>query len=38
VVGFKKDPIKEAVAADAASVCDELYGQTNTGKSLLKAL
>ncbi|GIJ51505.1 hypothetical protein Val02_83910 [Virgisporangium aliadipatigenens] len=38
VVGFKMDLIMEAAAADAAFVYNELYDQTNTSKSLLKAL
>jgi choline kinase len=38
VVGFKMDLIMEAAAADAAFVYNELYDQTNTAKSLLKAL
>ena len=38
VVGFKMDLIMEAAAADAAFVYNELYDQTNTCKSLLKAL
>ncbi|MBN1173487.1 MAG: NTP transferase domain-containing protein [Micromonosporaceae bacterium] len=38
VVGFKMDLIMEAAASDAAFVYNELYDQTNTAKSLLKAL
>jgi CDP-glycerol glycerophosphotransferase len=38
VVGFKMDLIMEAAATDAAFVYNELYDQTNTCKSLLKAL
>jgi CDP-glycerol glycerophosphotransferase len=38
VVGFKMDLIMEAAAGDAAFVYNELYDQTNTAKSLLKAL
>ena len=38
VVGFKMDLILEAAADDAAFVYNELYDQTNTCKSLLKAL
>jgi len=38
VVGFKMDLIMEAAASDAAFVYNELYDQTNTCKSLLKAL
>jgi len=38
VVGFKMDLIMEAAAADAVFVYNELYDQTNTSKSLLKAL
>src|SRR6266545_3407395 len=38
VVGFKMDLIMEAAAADAAFVYNEIYDQTNTSKSLLKAL
>jgi choline kinase len=38
VVGFKMDLIMEAAADDAAFVYNELYDQTNTNKSLLKAL
>ncbi len=38
VVGFKMDLIMEAAAEDAAFVYNELYDQTNTCKSLLKAL
>ena len=38
VVGFKMDLIMEAAADDAAFVYNELYDQTNTSKSLLKAL
>jgi CDP-glycerol glycerophosphotransferase len=38
VVGFKMDLIMEAAAGDAAFVYNELYDQTNTCKSLLKAL
>jgi CDP-glycerol glycerophosphotransferase len=38
VVGYKMDLIMEAAADDAAFVYNELYDQTNTNKSLLKAL
>jgi choline kinase len=38
VVGFKMDLIMEAAAGDAAFVYNEIYDQTNTCKSLLKAL
>ncbi|OLB78975.1 MAG: UDP-N-acetylglucosamine pyrophosphorylase [Actinobacteria bacterium 13_2_20CM_2_71_6] len=38
VVGFKMGLIMEAAADDAAFVYNELYDQTNTCKSLLKAL
>jgi len=38
VVGFKMNLIMEAVADDAAFVYNGLYDQTNTSKSLLKAL
>ena len=38
VVGFKMDLIMEAAATDAAFVYNELYDQTNTAKSLHKAL
>jgi len=38
VVGFKMDLIMEAAAGDAAFVYNEMYDQTNTSKSLLKAL
>ena len=38
VVGFKMDLFMEAAAGDAAFVYNELYDQTNTCKSLLKAL
>ena len=38
VVGFKMDLVMEAAAGDAAFVYNELYDQTNTCKSLLKAL
>jgi len=38
VVGFKMDLIMEAAAQDAAFVYNEMYDQTNTSKSLLKAL
>jgi choline kinase len=38
VVGFKMDLIMEAAAGDAVFVYNELYDQTNTNKSLLKAL
>jgi CDP-glycerol glycerophosphotransferase len=38
VVGFKMDLIMEAAADDASFVYNELYDQTNTNKSLLKAL
>jgi CDP-glycerol glycerophosphotransferase len=38
VVGFKMGLVMEAAAGDAAFVYNELYDQTNTSKSLLKAL
>ena len=38
VVGFKMDLVMEAAAGDAVFVYNELYDQTNTSKSLLKAL
>src|SRR5690349_20154824 len=38
VVGFKMNLIMEAAAEDASFVYNELYDQTNTSKSLLKAL
>jgi len=38
VVGFKMDLVMEAAAADASFVYNELYDQTNTSRSLLKAL
>jgi len=38
VVGFKMDVIMEAVPDDATFVYNELFDQTNTSKSLLKAL
>jgi CDP-glycerol glycerophosphotransferase len=38
VVGFKMDLVMEAAAGDAAFVYNEIYDQTNTSKSLLKAL
>jgi CDP-glycerol glycerophosphotransferase len=38
VVGFKMNLIMEAASADASFVYNELYDQTNTSKSLLKAL
>jgi CDP-glycerol glycerophosphotransferase len=38
VVGFKMGLIMEAAAGDAAFVYNEVYDQTNTSKSLLKAL
>ena len=38
VVGFKMDLIMEAASGDAEFVYNELYDQTNTCKSLLKAL
>lgn len=38
VVGFKKDLIMEASGARASFVYNELYDQTNTSKSLLRAL
>jgi choline kinase len=38
VVGFKMDLIMEAASGDAEFVYNELYDQTNTSKSLLKAL
>jgi CDP-glycerol glycerophosphotransferase len=37
-VGFKMDLIMEAAADDAAFVYNELFDQTNTNRSLLKAL
>jgi len=38
VVGFKMSLVMEAAASDAVFVYNELYDQTNTAKSLLKAL
>ncbi|TMM43205.1 MAG: phosphocholine cytidylyltransferase family protein [Actinobacteria bacterium] len=38
VVGFKLGLVMEAAAGDASFVYNELYDQTNTSKSLLKAL
>ena len=38
VVGFKLSLVMEAAAGDASFVYNELYDQTNTSKSLLKAL
>ncbi|HEU0240693.1 MAG TPA: phosphocholine cytidylyltransferase family protein [Micromonosporaceae bacterium] len=38
VVGFKMDAVMEAVPNDATFVYNELFDQTNTAKSLLKAL
>lgn len=38
VVGFKMEQIMEAAAGDASFVYNELFDQTNTSKSLLKAL
>jgi CDP-glycerol glycerophosphotransferase len=38
VVGFKMNLVMEEAASDAAFVYNELYDQTNTCKSLLKAL
>lgn len=38
VVGFKMEQIMEAAAGDAVFVYNELFDQTNTSKSLLKAL
>lgn len=38
VVGFKMDLIMEDVATDAVFAYNELYDQTNTSKSLLRAL
>jgi choline kinase len=38
VVGFKMGLVMEAAAGDASFVYNELYDQTNTSKSLLKAL
>jgi len=38
VVGFKMDAVMEAVPNDASFVYNELFDQTNTSKSLLKAL
>jgi CDP-glycerol glycerophosphotransferase len=38
VVGYKMDVIMEAVAGDASFVYNEVFDQTNTSKSLLKAL
>ncbi|HEY2675230.1 MAG TPA: NTP transferase domain-containing protein [Rugosimonospora sp.] len=38
VVGFKMGLVMEAAADDASFIYNELYDQTNTSKSLLKAL
>jgi choline kinase len=38
VVGYKLELIMEAAAGDAAFVYNEIYDQTNTSKSLLRAL
>jgi choline kinase len=38
VVGFKMDLVMEAAADDASFVYNELFDQTNTNRSLLKAL
>ncbi|HEX6498566.1 MAG TPA: phosphocholine cytidylyltransferase family protein [Micromonosporaceae bacterium] len=38
VVGFKMDLVMEAAAGEASFVYNEVYDQTNTSKSLLKAL
>ncbi len=38
VVGFKMDLVMEAVADEASFVYNELFDQTNTNRSLLKAL
>ena len=38
VVGFKMNLIMEAASGDASFIYNELYDQTNTSKSLLKAL
>ncbi len=38
VVGFKLELVMEAAPTTSAFVYNELYDQTNTGKSLLKAL
>ncbi|GIG63823.1 phosphocholine cytidylyltransferase family protein [Phytomonospora endophytica] len=38
VVGFKMEQVMEAAAGDASFVYNELFDQTNTSKSLLKAL
>jgi CDP-glycerol glycerophosphotransferase len=38
VVGFKLEMILEAAGADATFVYNEIFDQTNTGKSLLRAL
>ena len=38
VVGYKLELVMEAAAGDAAFVYNEIYDQTNTAKSLLKAL
>jgi choline kinase len=38
VVGFKMGLVMEAAASDASFVYNEVYDQTNTSKSLLKAL
>lgn len=38
VVGFKMNLVMEAAAGDAEFVYNEVYDQTNTSKSLLKAL
>ncbi|MHA3703206.1 phosphocholine cytidylyltransferase family protein [Jatrophihabitans sp. YIM 134969] len=38
VVGYKKELIMEAAAADATFVYNDLFDETNTSKSLLRAL
>lgn len=38
VVGYKKELIMEAAAADAAFVYNDLFDETNTSKSLLRGL
>ena len=38
VVGFKMEQVMEAAAGEASFVYNELFDQTNTSKSLLKAL
>ena len=38
VVGYKKELIMEAAAADASFVYNDLFDETNTSKSLLRAL